>query len=508
MSGSSHKWRPIEDLSATDLANEDSELPALVEVWNEWRTELERRDKGETMMRFDARLRRTWAIETGVIERLYDIDRGTTQILVERGLDAALIPHGATDRPSEAVVAMIRDQHEAVEGLFAFVKGQRLLSTSYIKELHAALTRHQPTTTGIDSQGRVVEIPLRRGEWKRHPNNPTRPDGQVHEYCPPEQVASEMDRLVTLQAMHMDRAVPAVTEAAWLHHRFTQIHPFQDGNGRVARCLATLVMIKAGAFPLVVTRDQRTPYLDALEHADGGCLVDLVQMFVDIERRTFVQALGQPAYDERSRGETVVADVITAAAEQLVRRNGNGKSESGRDRRIRDRGDRLCKQAVRHFESIARDVGRSKIGDDIETDIRRLTESTGLDGRDREIRNRTVRRTADAVGHVATRGFLEDGVLLELKRGSSTTMIMIALHGVGPEFSGLAAIGGSVESSGSHREELRGEDRERLQETARGVFTFNAVEDTEPTERRFTEWLEHRSAECLALGLRLLLGTS
>lgn len=46
-------------------------------------------------------------------------------------------------------------------------------------------------------------------------------------------------------------------EAAWLHHRFTQIHPFQDGNGRIARLLASLVFIKAGWFPLVVTRDDR-----------------------------------------------------------------------------------------------------------------------------------------------------------------------------------------------------------------------------------------------------------
>jgi len=33
--------------------------------------------------------------------------------------------------------------------------------------------------------------------------------------------------------------------AAWLqHHRFTWIHPFQDGNGRVARALASLVFLK------------------------------------------------------------------------------------------------------------------------------------------------------------------------------------------------------------------------------------------------------------------------
>ena len=51
------------------------------------------------------------------------------------------------------------------------------------------------------------------------------------------------------------RGVPVEVEAAWLHHRFTQIHPYQDGNGRVARALASLLFIKAGWFPVVVTRD-------------------------------------------------------------------------------------------------------------------------------------------------------------------------------------------------------------------------------------------------------------
>ena len=40
-------------------------------------------------------------------------------------------------------------------------------------------------------------------------------------------------------------------EAAWLHHRFGQIHPFQDGNGRVARALATMIFLRAGFVPLV-----------------------------------------------------------------------------------------------------------------------------------------------------------------------------------------------------------------------------------------------------------------
>ena len=109
------------------------------------------------------------------------------------------------------------------------------------------------------------EVELRRGEWKRLPNNPTRRDGSVHEYCPPEQVQPEMERLVAGQNRYHELGVSPDVLAAWVHHRFTQIHPFQDGNGRVARLMATLIFIRDEWLPLVVHRDDRVRYLNALE---------------------------------------------------------------------------------------------------------------------------------------------------------------------------------------------------------------------------------------------------
>lgn len=90
---------------------------------------------------------------------------------------------------------------------------------------------------------------------------------------------------------HGERGVPPEVEAAWLHHRFVQIHPFQDGNGRVARALATLVMIRAGWFPLVVTDAGRPDYIDAMELADAGDLRPLVRLFSNIQRRSFEGAM-------------------------------------------------------------------------------------------------------------------------------------------------------------------------------------------------------------------------
>lgn len=170
--------------------------------------------------------------------------------MVEQGFDEALLAHGQTDLPARDLMAMPRSHGDALDGLVALVRGDRPLSTSDIRELHAVLTRAQPSVHAVDGLGRAVKTEVLRGEWKRWPNNPRREDGTAFLYCPPEQLPGPMEELVRQHA-ERDRR-PLEVQAAWLHHRFTQIHPFQDGNGRVARALANLVFLRAGLFPLVV----------------------------------------------------------------------------------------------------------------------------------------------------------------------------------------------------------------------------------------------------------------
>lgn len=284
----SHSWRPIDDLPEDWRRLVDSDLHQVADYWRENREEL---GAEGAVADFNERLKREWAIETGLIERVYRLTRGTTEVLIEHGLREELIPSSATDRDPALVFDMIQDHAAAVDGLFDFVKQRRRLSTSYVKELHAVLLANQATASARDVFGRRVAMPLTRGDYRKRPNNPVRSDGLVHEYCPPEQVASEMERLLAMHLEHEEREVAPEVEAAWLHHRFVQIHPFQDGNGRVARALATLVVIRAGWFPLVVTDAGRPDYIDALELADAGNLRPLVRLFAGIQRRSFEEAI-------------------------------------------------------------------------------------------------------------------------------------------------------------------------------------------------------------------------
>ena len=304
-------WNPNSGITDLENAPDElraSEIPGIKAVWSDQRTRLEGTSQ---LSDFTEKLSREWAIETGVIENLYEIERGVTQTLIERGFQAELLPHTSTNKPREYVLQLLRDQKDALDGVFSFVKSERNLSTSYIKELHAALLRAQDVTEGVNNKGLPVSIPLIKGAWKMQENYPLR-DGVRYIYCPPEQVASEMDQFVAMHAEHVSRSVPSEVQAAWLHHRFTQIHPFQDGNGRVARTIASLVLVKDGLFPLVVTRDDKSRYLDALEAADGGNLKPLIDIIVKLQITQFRKAT---AISEA----VMVEDDVQAALGSLIK---------------------------------------------------------------------------------------------------------------------------------------------------------------------------------------------
>lgn len=341
-------WEPITDLPQNWRELSDGELGPLLQFWNDQRGDIE---QSGALAEFSKRLAREWSIETGQIEGVYELDRGITQTLIERGIDADLIGNHPGQKPPELIAAIIQDHADVLEGLFQFVKGDRPLTKGYIHELHAGLLRHQETTVVLNQFGHLFETKLAKGKYKEHPNNPKKPDGSMHQYCPPEHVDSEMERLLRWHEEHLKKGVPVEIEAAWLHHRFTQIHPYEDGNGRVARALASLMFIKAGWFPVVVTRDDRARYIGELEAADEGDLKAVVSFLVDVQKRALFLATQAVADLQPSNS---VEEAIAAAKRVLI---GAGTSlDPGVWSKVRSIADRLLEIADRRIYEIAQSL--------------------------------------------------------------------------------------------------------------------------------------------------------
>jgi Fic family protein len=459
-------WQPIEDLPQNAGSLTNGELGPLTKFWADQRQELEA--TGE-LQSFTTRLNREWAIETGQIEGVYDLDRGVTQTLIERGINADLIPPKANQRLPEVVAAIILDHQDVLEGLFQFVKGERPLSKSYIHELHAALLRHQDTTTVLDQFGHAFEARLQKGRYKERPNNPLRPDGKIHQYCPPEQVDSEMERLLAMHERHVKEGVPIEIQSAWLHHRFTQIHPYQDGNGRVARALASLMFIRDNWFPILITRDDRPRYIDSLEVADEGDLRSLVALFVDVQKRALFQAT-QAAADVQPVHS--VDEAIASVKKVLV---GVGTSlEPVVWKTTKERADRLMEVARKRFEEVVA-LLRKEIG------------------KNRPDLNFAIQDGGPTFLHDLKLDYipntLEYNQLNTIAiRSQSTAYLMLDAHAVGSKFRGLIAIVSAFGTLGTGGER-----------TSTEPFQVNYVESYESIEKRFIPWLEDAITNALTL---------
>jgi Fic family protein len=303
----SHAWNPIADVSDGWEAFARADLD---ETLGNWESEWSSLRDPTKVARLHERLAVRWAIETGVLEKLYTIDRGVTESLVELGL-GAVEQFTSTGDLSRNAVKMISDQRAALDFLFQYIKEERQLSLSYIKELHQLLLQNQFHTEAVDQFGTKFQTEVLKGKWKEFPNNPVTIDGSIHEYCPPDFVQDEMEQLLALHESHNAKGVRPEVEAAWLHHRFTEIHPFQDGNGRVARALATLVFLKKGFLPLVIrASEHKDTYLDALARADAGDLSPLVNLFANIQATDLEDAI---TFVREIRGEGIRALAVSAA---------------------------------------------------------------------------------------------------------------------------------------------------------------------------------------------------
>lgn len=279
-----HKYQSyqhIKPLTQEVAQRENNTLKDVKELWD-YMNKGEHKGGGNTPLEEFTKMRyREWAVQNGMIGGHYEFDKQTIKTFKEKGFYVDFIPDSQYRKNKYApqeIIDMMDSHMKTLYRLFRAIDEKREMSTDFIKELHALLLESQESIQVKNEQGEKEDVPLLKGTWKTQPNNPTIKKSTFY-YCPPELVPQEMDNLVNWYREYEEQGVNALILATWLHHRLTYIHPFQVGNGRVARTLATFILLKNGYLPLMMRKEHRAEYIKELRKADKGNLKPLIDFF-------------------------------------------------------------------------------------------------------------------------------------------------------------------------------------------------------------------------------------
>jgi len=236
-------------------------------------------------------VKRVAAVDTGAIEGLYETDRGFTFTVALQAAhwEAAIAGKGKNVRQ------LFESQLSAYDYVLDFATGEVPVAEAWIRKLHAEICGSQQTYQVWTEIG-LQEQEMPKGEYKRLPNHVIRADGKIHPHAPVEMTPAEMHRLCEELRGEPFLAAHPILQAAYSHYALVVIHPFADGNGRVARALASAYTYRAWSVPVLVMVDNRTAYLSALAEADVGSY----QQFVDVILERTLDAMQLVAVSLRS----------------------------------------------------------------------------------------------------------------------------------------------------------------------------------------------------------------
>jgi len=476
-----YSWKPIKPLS-----NEERQidLAAMRPLYENWRASKQRLQESSPaqLADFNRRLIRRLSVETGILERLYDLDRGTTEALILNGFAEDLVSHSSTNIEPSRLIDILRDQEAAVQLVIDAVAKNRVLTKGFIHELHTVLTRHQDTTTAVDQFGNRRDIPLLKGQFKVQPNNPKRADGSLHEYCPPIHVDSEVEKLLEWLSSYSND--DAIIVAAWFHHRFTQIHPYQDGNGRVARALVTLILLRADLLPLVVDRDLRTDYIKALEMADQAQLSTLAEIFARLERNAILQALSVDADADISRQTSLASAVIGSLADKFGKRRVQKLAELRQVNsvalQLRAKSRAVLEKLFAEFDQTLSDLGEPRVA---------ITDG-GPDRGNAHWYKFDVARSAKEGGKFAN--FAEDHYFIKgsIRVNTERLIFVVSFHHVGRELSGIMEATAFSKLESYEDSEDRESVSERFSLCSIEPFVFTHRTRMVEIEDAFSRWLD------------------
>ena len=261
------------------------DMSTLVALHKEWKSLQPLKD--EDQLRLNQKFMLEFNYNSNHIEG-NTLTYGQTELLLLFGkvVDAANMKDLEDMKASNVGLNMMKDQAGT----------EYPLTEMFVRQLHHTILREDYTVYRQLPGGQQTSYVVHAGVYKTRPNSVITRTGERFEYASPEETPALMTDLVQWYNEEEAKGELSLAElCALFHYRYIRIHPFEDGNGRIARLLVNYILCRHDYPMIVVKSDDKANYLNALSQCDANVgTVPSVGAHAEIEQiRPFVAYMEQ-----------------------------------------------------------------------------------------------------------------------------------------------------------------------------------------------------------------------
>lgn len=176
----------------------------------------------------------------------------------------------------------ITGHNDALLWVMDIVKSERTINENFIRELHKLILKENYFKDAITPDGKPTQKEIKVGEYKTEPNHVKTITGEIFYFAEPHEVKAKMTDLIDwYNEKEKEATINPIVFATEFHYKFIRIHPFDDGNGRMARILMNFILMKHGYHPAIIKKETKEDYFKVLRQADANNIEPFIEFIAE-----------------------------------------------------------------------------------------------------------------------------------------------------------------------------------------------------------------------------------
>ena len=251
-------------------------------------------------------------VTTNELEGVFLLERDSSKQLARCGLmlnSITGISSRSRHKDPAKILSIIKNTEKCYQTLNSVVSEGAPFTKDFLKSMHRILLDRDNMEMTLENgkygsswfavvtpMGTFREVPCFAGH---------RNDGYETRFCPSPQIEAEMDFFFTQVELILGSTdLDPYRATAFMQHLFLRIHPFGDGNGRIARLVSSIPLLREGLPPVIVSLKRKKKYFKALKIADDTDDIDPLAAF--LQKESFKAMKDMLEYDHSNAPPSIV----------------------------------------------------------------------------------------------------------------------------------------------------------------------------------------------------------